>query len=117
MAKYIEHKEVRFTEITDLNGNPIIDRHYRYIGLAGMLCIYESEHRAPGKHFVYFYPNEPYSSEQRWFNTISGELIETGNKIYVETGERYVFEVGNYMSEDDRVLLWLNVFCNWNRRI
>ena len=59
MAKFIDKKVVKFVGYMDLDGNPISDWHEEYLGCAGLLCIYESEHKAPGKKFVYFFPNEP----------------------------------------------------------
>ncbi len=110
MAKHIGNKIVKFTKFIDLDDNPISDWHDEFLGLDGMLCIYESEHKAPGKKFVYFYPNEPGADLQRYFNSISGELTETGNKIVLEENRRYEFEIGDFLSEDDKMLLWLNVF-------
>ncbi|MBO4373903.1 MAG: hypothetical protein J5829_02240 [Lachnospiraceae bacterium] len=112
MAKHIENKIVRFTGFTDPEGNPLSDWHDEYLGLEGMLCIYESEHKAPGKKFIYFYPNEPDSEMQRYFNSISGELSRSGNRIILEADNRYEFEEGDFLSKEDRELLWLNVFMN-----
>ena len=62
------------------------------------------------KKFFYFYPNEPNSESQRYFNSISGIMTETNSEIIVEDGHRYVFEKGNFVSKEDFELLWLNVF-------
>ena len=75
MAKHIENKIVRFISRTDLNGNTINDCRNDFLGLAGMLCIYVSEHKAPGKRFVYFYPNEPAAESQRYFKTSLGRFV------------------------------------------
>lgn len=112
MAKHITNKIVRFVSITDLSGKINNDWHDEYLGMEGMLCIYESEHKAPGKKFIYFYPNEPESDLQRYFNSISGELRESGNRIFLETDQRYEFEVGDFLSEDEQKMLWLNVLMN-----
>lgn len=110
MAKHIENKIVRFEEFTDADCNPIDDWHRDFLGLEGMLCIYASEHKAPGKRFVYFYPNEPDTQMQRYFNSTSGELYEVRNKLILITNHRYVFSIGDYVSEEERELLWLNIF-------
>ena len=110
MAKHLENQIVRFVGFSDLEGNPVNDWHDDYMNCAGMLCIYESEHKAPGKKFFYFYPNEPNSESQRYFNSISGVMTETNSEIIVEDGHRYVFEKGNFVSKEDFELLWLNVF-------
>ena len=112
MAKHITDRIVKFVGYTDLEGKRINDWHDEYLGQCGMLCIYESEHKAPGKKFIYFYPNEPDSDIQRYFNSVSGELRESGSRIFLETDHRYEFEAGDFLSEDDRKLLWLNVFMN-----
>ncbi len=112
MAKHIANRFVRFVSYTDLAGNPVSDWHDEYMGLAGMLCIFESEHKAPGKRFVYFYPNEPDAFDQRYFNSIPGILSESGNTLVLEENHRYEFEEGEFISEDDKELLWLNVFMN-----
>lgn len=109
MAKHIGNKIAKFTKYMDLNNNPVSDWHDLYLGLEGMLCIYESEHKAPGKNFIYFYPNEPDTDSQRYFNSISGELTEIGNKLVLETDHRYEFEIGDFLSKDDKELLWLNI--------
>ncbi len=112
MAKHVENKIVKFTRFTDLDGNTVNDWHDEYMNCAGMLCIYESENKAPGKKFIYFYPNEPDNDEQRFFNSLAGTLTETDTEIIIEEEHRYVFEKGDYVSEDDFELLWLNVFAN-----
>ena len=85
MAKHIDNKMVRFVGLTDLEGNPITDLLDDFKNCAGMLCIYESEHKAPGKRFIYFYPNEPLNERQRYFNSTSGTMTETDSEIIVET--------------------------------
>lgn len=112
MAKHVENRIVRFIGFSDLDGNPVSDWHDEYIDTAGMLCIYESEHKAPGKKFIYFYPNEPDNDSQRYFNSTAGELTESGNMLILESGHRYAFEQGDFVSEEDFELLWLNVFAN-----
>ncbi len=112
MAKHLENKIVKFIGFSDLEGNPVNDWHDDYMNCAGMLCIYESEHKAPGKKFIYFYPNEPENNNQRWFNSTSGTLTETDNELIVESGHRYVFAKGDFVSQEDFELLWLNVFAN-----
>ena len=112
MAKHIENRKVKFVGFYDLDGNPVNDWHDDYMNCAGMLCIFESENKAPGKKFIYFYPNEPDNDEQRFFNSLAGAFTETDNEIMIEEEHRYVFEKGDYVSEDDFELLWLNVFAN-----
>ncbi len=110
MAKFIDKKVAKFVGYMDLDGNPLSDWHEEYLGCAGLLCIYESEHKAPGKKFIYFYPNEPEAELQRYFNSISGDITESDSKICLDTDRRYIFELGDFISEDDLILLALNVF-------
>ena len=110
MAKHIGNRIVRFSGFMDLDGTPLSDWHDEYLDLPGMLCIYESEHKAPGKRFVYFYPYEPDNDLQRYFHSTAGNYIESDNIITLVTNEIYEFEIGEYLSEDNKELLWLNVF-------
>ncbi len=110
MAKLIETKIVRFIAYRDLDDKPIDDWHSEYIGTAGMLCIYISEHKAPGKKFVYYYPNEADESAQRYFYTLAGELTESDNLIILDTDHRYIFEEGDCVSECDAALLMMNIY-------
>ena len=110
MAKHIVNKIVRFAEFTDLEGNPVHDWHDEYLDMVGMLSIYESENTSPGDRFVYFYPNEPNMDTQRFFQTLTGEISESEDRIVLEAENKYFFEIGDYVSEDDKALLWLNVF-------
>ncbi len=110
MAKHLGNMVARFAEYTDLDGNTLSDWRDEYLGLSGMLSIYESENKAPSKKFIYFYPNEPAADVQRYFHTSVGEVTESESTVIVETHGRYVFEIGDFLSEEDKELLWLNVF-------
>ncbi len=110
MARHIENRFVKFVEFLDLDGNPVSDWHDEYLGLPGMLCIYESEHKAPGKRFVYFYPNEPDTDGQRYFNSLPGKMKEVDDTLLLEADHLYKFEMGDFVSEEDKLLLVLNVF-------
>ena len=112
MANHLENKAVKFVGFYDLDGNPVNDWHDEYMNCAGMLCIYESEDKAHGKKFIYFYPNEPDNNEQRFFNSLAGTFTETDTEIIIEEEHRYVFKKGNYVSWPEYEVLWLNVFAN-----
>ncbi len=112
MADHVDNRIVKFIGFSDLDGNPVSDWHDDFIDTVGMLCIYESEHKAPGKKFIYYYPNEPDSETLRYFNSTPGEISESGNMLILESGHRYSFEQGDFVSESDFELLWLNVFAN-----
>ena len=112
MADHVDNRIVKFIGFSDLDGNPVSDWHDDFIDTVGMLCIYESEHKAPGKKFIYYYPNEPDSETLRYFNSTPGEISESGNMLILESGHRYTFEQGDFVSDSDFELLWLNVFAN-----
>ena len=110
MKRHIINKVVKFTGYTDLNGIPIHDWHDEYLGTVGMLSIYEEESEAPGKHFLYYYPNEPAMETQRYFQTAPGEISESDNRIVLIEKNKYIFETGEFVSDGDKALLWMNVF-------
>ena len=110
MEKHIYNIIVRFSGITDFDGNPIHDWHDEYLNMAGMLSVYESENTVPGKRYVLFFPNEPDSEMQRYFKTLAGEMMEFDDMIILEEESIYTFEIGDYVSDDDKALLWINVF-------
>ena len=109
MAKFIEEKIVRFIGFDDVDGNPAEGWQQVYLGLSGLLCIYESEHKVPGKRFIYFYPNEPDMPMQRYFHSSIGDLKVEGTKIRLTTNHIYTFEEGNFISDDDALIIKLNV--------
>ena len=115
MSKFVDNKIVRFLEFTDLSGNPIDDWHDEYLYSSGMLYIYESEHKYPGKKFIYYYPNEPESDMQRYCNSVTGDLSMDENLVILEDKDnhRYVFEEGHFITNDDAALLWLNINIRW----
>ena len=110
MARHIVNKIVKFSEFTDLAGEPIHDWHDEYLDMVGMLSIYEPENSSKGERFVLFFPNEPDLVIQRYFRTVTGELTESANKIILEEDNKYTFEIGDFVSKDDKALLWINVF-------
>ena len=110
MPKLVATKVVKFFGFADLDDNPVNDWHREYLGTVGLLCIYASNSK-PGKHFIYYYPNEPENSQQRWFNSTIGDLDEVDNVISLRSGHSYKFLVGEFLSEEDETLIKLNVFC------
>ncbi|SCY69271.1 hypothetical protein SAMN02910292_02525 [Lachnospiraceae bacterium XBB2008] len=110
MAKHIGNKIVRFTGVTDLDDTPLSDWRGDYLGLPGMLCIYESEHKVPGKRLVYFFPHEPDKEMQRYMHTTFGDYSESDGIITLTSHHIYKFEIGDFLSEDEHKILWLNAF-------
>ena len=109
MAKHIEDYIVKFVGYTEMNGDQVHDWHDTYMNTSGLLCVYESERKAPGKKFVYYFPNEPEEGFQRYFNSVSGEFTKTDDVITLEDSHRLVFEVGDFVPEDEKKVLQLNV--------
>ena len=85
---------------------------YINIQQAGMILIFESVNKTPGKHFVYFYPNYPDSINQKYFHTSIGDLDIDDKRCSISTqNTEYVFELDeSLVSESDKELLLLNVF-------
>ena len=110
MPKLIETKTVRLTGVYELDGTLFESWRDVYLGLEGLLCIYESERFAPGRKFFYFYPNEPEEYYQKYLRTSVGDVTVEGNKMIIESNHRYEFEVGDFFSEIDLKMLMLNVF-------
>ncbi len=114
MAKLLEYKIVKFSNYESLDGQKEKSWRDEYLNLEGILCIYESENLEPGRKFLYFYPHEPENWSQRYLHTTPGELRETEETVVFESHGRYVFEKAVGMSEEDKKLLFLNVFYNPN---
>lgn len=110
MAKHIVNKIAKFIGITDSEGNPVHDWHDEFIDTVGMLSIYEEQHVTPARYFLYFYPNEPNMEKQRYFNSLSGKLTDSEGMIVLEENNKYIFVVGDFVSEEDKFVLWANVF-------
>ena len=110
MPKLIEQKVARFIECTDHDGNPARDWTQNYLQTPGLLCIYESMKKYPGKKFIYFYPNEPDSDEQRYFHSSCGDLTQEGNRICLTGDHTFVFEEGDFVPEIELLEIKLNVF-------
>ncbi len=110
MAKHTDSKIVKFVGFSELNGGDANGACKKYLDSAGMLCIFESQNKDPGKKFVYFFPSEPDSVIQRYFHTSMGELTETDDKICFESNHRYIFEKGSFISQDEAKTILMNVF-------
>ena len=107
MSKLIEEKIVEFVEFTDLDATPVCDWHDKYIGLKGILRIYESERKAPGKIFIYFYPSEPDYPEQRYFHSSLGILDIENGFLILKTNHIYRFK-DSFIPDEDILLLKRN---------
>ena len=89
---------------------PETDWRMRYVGCPGLIAVYESEHRAVGKTFIYFYPDDSSSQMQDWLRTSAGVLqaaddvyiLVTGNSIY-----KYLRD-DDALPEERKLLMYLN---------
>lgn len=102
----------RLEECSDKDGVPYTEADWRsaYAGLPGLIAVYESERKAPGKRFAYFFPDQSDWDVQDWLRTSAGEL-QVEDKTYTITtiNSRYVFVMDEgALSEGNRLLLCLN---------
>ena len=75
--KLIETFFGKITEITEKRTGktyPETDMRMRHVGRPGLIAVYESEHRAVGKTFIYFFPDDSNSQTQDWLRTAAGDL-------------------------------------------
>ncbi len=86
-----------------------------HIGHSGILVEFESERKRPGELFLTFYHEYNTHSLYLQYRTTSyGKFVEnTNERIVFETEKStYVFSVvENEMTEVEKKLLYLNVFC------
>jgi len=104
----------------DKNGTEYPERDWRaeYLHKPGLIGIFASEHKAPGKRFAHFYPYEPDSPFQKRLRTSVGDLtidddgynmtITTKNSIYSFTRDDMA------LSEVEKVVLFENSYLNTN---
>lgn len=108
MGKCYRKEIVKLISVCDLEGNPINDWRCEFVNTVGLLGIFSSERKAPGKQYLYYFPNEPEEVMQRYFHTSVGILTEKDNMICFEGNHIYKFEVGAFISDDDLMALLLN---------
>lgn len=98
----------RLEECLDKDGVPYTETDWRstYAGLPGLIAVYESERKAPGKKFAYFFPDIPNLVVPDWLRTSAGEL-QVEDKIYTITtiNSRYVFVMNeDALPEENRLV-------------
>lgn len=98
--------------VDDIDGNPYPTDDFRsdYYDVPGIIAVYKSKRKAPGKRFAYFFPNEPDSTNQRYLRTSLGEMEESGTKITVRTTRSvYKFRIEeNCLSQEEKDILEIN---------
>ena len=104
-------KESTFGKLISIDStNEEHERFADYIGLEGLILIWESQKKDPGKAFVHFYPYED-DMMQRYLITSLGELVNDGKTIIVHTKHStYVFDLEQVsLDEEKRNELLVNV--------
>lgn len=93
-------------------GENYTDWRTRFLDWPGLIVVGESEHKQPGKKFVYLYPNDSENLSQPYFHTSVGDIVMDPRYICIETeNSKYIFEIGDFgISEEEKTLLQLNVF-------
>ncbi len=86
-----------------------------HIGHSGMLVEFESERKRPGELFLTFYHEYNAHSLYLQYRTTSyGKFVENTDEriVFKTTNSTYIFTVvENEMSETEKKLFYLNVFC------
>lgn len=116
MAKIIAHTFGKLkTAEDDKTGKTYTDWKSEYFDWPGLIVIGESEHNAPGKHFIYVFLNSPGSMEQPYFHTSCGDMtISEGIITIVTDNSKYIFEEGDFdITEEQKKELYLNALCSW----
>ncbi len=104
MSKLLEVKNVKLTGIYDPGGNETDDWQNEYLDLIGLLCIYESLTKAPGKKYFYFYPNEPDNPMQRYLHSSLGDFNQRDKTItFISKNHIYVFAECDILSNNTQL--------------
>ena len=102
----------RLEKCADKDGNPYPETDWRsaYVGPAGLVAVYESEHKAAGKKFACFFPDMPEQFTQDWLRTSAGELrVEEETYTITTRNSSYVFvRDEEALPGENKVLLFLN---------
>lgn len=102
----------RLEKCADKDGNPYPETDWRsaYVGPAGLVAVYESEHKAAGKKFACFFPDMPDQFTQDWLRTSAGELrVEEETYTITTRNSSYVFvRDEEALPGENKVLLFLN---------
>ena len=105
----------RLEKCADKDENPYPETDWRsaYVGMPGLIVVYESERKAAGKKFIYFFPD--FSDDldwlaQDWLRTSSGELrVEEETYTITTRNSTYVFvRDDDALPEENKLLLCLN---------
>ena len=103
---------------TDRDGLEYQDNNWRaeYFHKPGLIGIFASEHKAPGKLFAYFFPYEPDLPFQKRLRTSVGDLTIDGD-IYTMTTKNSIYSFSSddlALSETEKAVLFANSYLNPN---
>lgn len=88
------------------------NRRTSYLNKEGLIAIYESGKKYPGKHFLGFYPNEEGMS-QRYFLTTVGTIGWSEEHLWIETLDGYFeFTLEVELSDEEKKILETNFWTN-----
>ena len=80
MGKCYRKEIAKLISVSDLEGNPISDWRGEFVNTVGLLGIFSSERKAPGKQYLYYFPNEPeetvWNYLQMYTMDLSSELVK-----------------------------------------
>lgn len=110
MAKYLGNT---FGRLMKIENNPFTskeenERRLSHLNKEGMIVIYESGKKYPGKHFLGFYPNEE-GTCQRYMLTTVGTIGWSEDYIWIDTSDGYFeFELSVDMSDEEKKVMEAN---------
>lgn len=112
MAKLVKVTYGFVEAVNTTDGNLYSSDDFRsgYYDAPGMLAIFESECKNPGKHFVYFFPLEQNNLMQRYLRTSIGDLTQNDTTMTVSTKNSiYKFRIEeDCMPGDQKTVIQIN---------
>ena len=103
MAKLIDYFYGKMTECQDRKNRRYKDWRKQYCDKPGLIAIYESESKAKGKKFVYFFPYDEKSRTQNWFHTGVGTIDKSGDIYQIWTvNSAYTFAKDESVLTDEQ---------------
>jgi len=102
----------RLEKCADKDGNPYPVTNWRsaYVGLPGLVAVCESEHKAAGKKFVYFFSDIRDQPAKDWLRTSAGELkvVEKTYTISIRNSSYVFMRDEEALPGENKLLLCLN---------
>lgn len=113
MAVVIDTKVGMLVSITDQNDNEE-NWQKEYLNLSGVMLIFRSEKKSPGKHFIEFFPYED-SPMQRYMKIAIGDIEMKDDYMTLKTAYgSYCFLVSdNLLEESMKREIIMNIMVNY----